>query len=344
MAWVTVKDLVAKAGDAARFADVGGYADVVYIGNSLSNNERGAAVHMYLAGQEILKSLGLEPDYSITAEYAGGSDPGIQYNTSSHYSAPFILEQLKNRGINLAWDPARSSGNFGSSKGYNFQLGVIDSEQKPIQEFPANIRSIGSAAFENFFVPLASILLTANASAIGAAVAPGAPVAVQSAIGSAVASGASTALSGGDAEDVIENALTGGAVGAASSLVKPYIQDAVDFVKDLAPGDLQQIVNSVDATAATGDVASDLSDVDIGGVGDVGAIDLGADPLYGGAYTGFNTAQSYSSLTDYGKDVYAGELALGKSPDAALISAFRAESLNFPTTGNALATGGAAAA
>jgi hypothetical protein len=160
-------------------------------------------------------------------------------------------------------------------------------------------------------------------------------------VGAAVVNGAKELIaSGGDAETAIKGALTAGALSGAAGIAEPYIEKAADALSSLTGDEVAQLA-STDAAAT--DVAGDLGNVDVGGAGDVGAVDLGADPLYGGAYTGFNTAQSYSNLTDYGKDVYAGELALGKSPDAALISAFRAESLNFPTTGNALATGGAAA-
>jgi hypothetical protein len=161
-------------------------------------------------------------------------------------------------------------------------------------------------------------------------------------VGAAVVNGAKELIaSGGDAETAIKGALTAGALSGAAGIAEPYIEKAADALSSLTSDEVAQLAGT--DVAAT-DVAGNVGDVDVGGAGDVGAVDLGADPLYGGAYTGFNTAQSYSNLTDYGKDVYAGELALGKSPDAALISAFRAESLNFPTTGNALATGGAAAA
>jgi hypothetical protein len=161
-------------------------------------------------------------------------------------------------------------------------------------------------------------------------------------VGAAVVNGAKELIaSGGDAETAIKGALTAGALSGAAGIAEPYIEKAADALSSLTGDEVAQLAGT---DAAATDVAGDLGNVDVGGAGDVGAVDLGADPLYGGAYTGFNTAQSYSNLTDYGKDVYAGELALGKSPDAALISAFRAESLNFPTTGNALATGGAATA
>jgi hypothetical protein len=166
-------------------------------------------------------------------------------------------------------------------------------------------------------------------------------------VGAAVVNGAKELIaSGGDAETAIKGALTAGALSGAAGIAEPYIEKAADALSSLTSDEVAQLagtdVAATDVAAAT-DVVGDLDNVDVGGAGDVGGVDLGADPLYGGAYTQFNTAQSYSNLTDYGKDVYAGELALGKSPDAALISAFRAESLNFPTTGNALATGGAAA-
>jgi hypothetical protein len=167
-------------------------------------------------------------------------------------------------------------------------------------------------------------------------------------VGAAVVNGAKELIaSGGDAETAIKGALTAGALSGAAGIAEPYIEKAADALSSLTSDEVAQLagtdVAATDVAAAT-DVVGDLDNVDVGGAGDVGGVDLGADPLYGGAYTQFNTAQSYSNLTDYGKDVYAGELALGKSPDAALISAFRAESLNFPTTGNALATGGAATA
>lgn len=299
-----------------------------------SRGDRAYYAELIKQAQGLMESLGVKPD----AASSYSSDSGDF--SRPYYSSDLIERTLRERGLQMGVDPTKSSGKLGGSGSWTLQMGLLDAEGKPVQEFQTGEKSIGSSFFKGFVAPFASIVLTGNAKAIGAAIAPTASATVQSAIGSAVASGAGTALSGGDAEDVIKNALIGGATGAIGEMVKPYVQDAIDFVKDLSPEGLENVVAAAEGAE---DVAGAVTDVDVGGVGDVGAVDLGADPLYGGAYTGSNTAQSYSSLTDYGKDVYAGELALGKSPDAALISAFRAESLNFPTTGNALATGGAAA-
>jgi len=225
-----------------------------------------------------MQQMGVPPDRVETRdvqEESGTSEVQIPV-----WNLDTITSALNERGIKLAYDPSRDKGNWGSSRSHSIQLGVLDAAGNPVQEYRAGEGSIGSGIFKEFIVPFASLALTANAGAIGAAIAPTASATVQSAIGSAVASGARTALSGGDAEDVIKNALTGGAVGAASSLVKPYIQDAIDFVKDLTPGELGQIAGGVDATAATGDVANNLAGVEVGGA-DVGGTVLNAYPEEG---------------------------------------------------------------
>jgi hypothetical protein len=151
-----------------------------------------------------------------------------------------------------------------------------------------------------------------------------------------VASGAGTALSGGDAEDVIKNALIGGATGAIGEMVKPYIQDAINFVKDLTPEGLQDVVA---AAGDAGDVAGSVADVD------VSAGEFFDEPFIGDELLSpTNLDNAYASLSDYGRTVYDAEIALGSTPEMAYIRAARANAMYFPETGNALATGGAAAA
>jgi len=281
MAWVTFEDLLAKAGvtGASRervdpFGAKGSAAPVFNASNlkGLSKNEEGALGELYSSAVEVMKQAGVPPDSVRQISYV--TDSGDFSYEIPNWNLETIKETLNSRGVKLAYDPSRDEGNWGSSRGHSIQLGVLDAAGKPVQEYRVGEGSLASGFFKGFVVPFAQIALTANASAIGAAIAPTASSTVQSAIGSAVASGAGTALAGGDAEDVIKNALTGGAVGAASSLVKPYIQDAIDFVKDLAPGDLEQVANSVDATAGPADVARDLGAVDVGGATDEGVIRL----------------------------------------------------------------------
>lgn len=332
MAYVTLDDLRQKGVTGASY-DMQNNAWQVSGG---SQADRAYYAELVKQAQGLMESLGIKPDAvsSFSTDSGDFSKP--------YYSSALIERTLKERGLQMGVDPSRSSGKLGGSGSWTLQMGLLDPTGNPVQEFQTGEQSIGSSFFKGFVAPFASIVLTGNASSIGAAIAPTAPAAVQTAIGGAVASGAGTALSGGDPEDVIKNALIGGAVGAIGEMVKPYIQDAIDFVKDLTPEGLQDVVA---AAGDAGDVAGAVADVDVGGAGDVGAVDLGADPLYGGAYSNYNTAELYNNyLSDYGKDVYAGELALGKSSDAALRAAFRADGLTFPTEGNALATGGAAGA
>lgn len=289
MAWVTFEDLLAKAGvtGASRarvdpFGAIGSAAPVFNASNlkGLSKNEEGALGELYSSAVEVMKQAGVSPD--SVRQISHVTDSGDFRYEIPNWNLETIRETLNSRGVKLAYDPSRDKGNWGSSRGHSIQLGVLDAAGKPVQEYRVGEGSLASGFFKGFVVPFAQIALTANAGAIGAAIAPTASPTVKLAIGSAVASGAGTALSGGDAEDVIKSALTGGAVGAASSLVKPYIQDAIDFVKDLTPGELGQIAGGVDATAATGDVANNLAGVEVGGAADAGMIDLGADALYGG--------------------------------------------------------------
>jgi hypothetical protein len=284
MAWVTFEDLLAKGGATGVTVEripFGPWAASLDVNaGALGKNETGAIQELYQSAREIMQQMGVPPDRVETRDVQ--EESGISEVQIPVWNLDTITSALNERGIKLAYDPSRDKGNWGSSRSHSIQLGVLDAAGNPVQEYRAGERSIGSGIFKEFIVPFASLALTANAGAIGAAIAPTASATVQSAIGSAVASGAGTALSGGDAEDVIKNALTGGAVGAASSLVKPYIQDAIDFVKDLTPGELGQIARGVDATAATGDVANNLAGIEAGGAADAGMIDLGADPLYGG--------------------------------------------------------------
>jgi hypothetical protein len=282
MAWVTFEDLLAKGGATGVTVEripFGPWAASLDVNaGALGKNETGAIQELYQSAREIMQQIGVPPDRVETRdvqEESGTSEVQIPV-----WNLDTITSALNERGIKLAYDPSRDKGNWGSSRSHSIQLGVLDAAGNPVQEYRAGEGSIGSGIFKEFIVPFASIALTANAGAIGAAIAPTASATVQSAIGSAVASGARTALSGGDAEDVIKNALTGGAVGAASSLVKPYIQDAIDFVKDLTPGELGQIAGGVDATAATGDVANNLAGVEVGGA-DVGGTVLNAYPEEG---------------------------------------------------------------
>jgi hypothetical protein len=376
MAWVTFEDLVAKAGATSvgaqeAFMQSAGAFEYVFNAsnfNQLNKNEKAALGELYDSAANVMKQAGVPPDEtkSVYSYYTSGGDTYADEVKVPIWSLETIKEALNSRGIKLAYDPSRDKGNWGSSRGHSIQLGVLDAAGKPVQEYRVGEGSLASGFFKGFVVPFAQIALTANASAIGAAIAPTASSTVQSAIGSAVASGAGTALAGGDAEDVIKNALTGGAVGAASSLVKPYIQDAIDFVKDLAPGELQQVANSVDATAgATEEVANNLAGVEVGGA-EIGYDPYTGlaenfppagyvDPLAGGAgfdYAGGTENVALAQMTPQAQTVYLDSLAQGLPPSVALTRAIATNSatvgqeltpaaVNTPT--NALLGGGATA-
>jgi hypothetical protein len=281
MAWVTFEDLLAKAGvtgassEQYPFGTQGSSAPVFNASNlkGLSKNEAGALSELYNSAREVMKQAGVPPD--SVRQVSNVTDSGDFSYEIPNWNLDTIRETLAGRGVKLAYDPSRDKGNYGSSKSHSIQLGVLDAAGNPVQEYRVGEGSLASGFFKGFVVPFATLALGAGgaATSIGSSiVGSAAPAAVQKAVGSAVISGAGTALTGGDPEDVIRNALTAGAAAGASSLLTPYIQDAIDFVKDLAPGDLEQIANSVDATAATGDVANNLAGVEVGGV------DVGFDP------------------------------------------------------------------
>jgi hypothetical protein len=88
-------------------------------------------------------------------------------------------------------------------------------------------------------------------------------------VGAAVVNGAKELIaSGGDAETAIKGALTAGALAGAAGIAEPYIEKAADALSSLTGEEVAQLAGTdVPAT----DVAGDLVDVDVGGVGDVGA-------------------------------------------------------------------------
>jgi hypothetical protein len=326
MAYVTLDDLRKKGITGASY-DMQNNAWQVSGG---SQADRAYYAELVKQAQGLMESLGIKPD-AVSSFSADSGDFSRPY-----YSSDLIERTLNERGLQMGVDPSRSKGTLGGSGSWTLQMGLLDSSGNPVQEFQTGEKSIGSSFFKGFVAPFAQIILTGNASSIGAAIAPTASATVQSAIGSAVASGAGTALSGGDAEDVIKNALIGGATGAIGEMVKPYVQDAIDFVKDLTPEGLQDVVA---AAGDAGDVAGSVADVD------VSAGEFFDEPFIGDELLSpTNLDNAYASLSDYGRTVYDAEIALGSTPEMAYIRAARANAMYFPETGNALATGGAAAA
>jgi hypothetical protein len=268
MAYVTLDDLRKKGITGASY-DMQNNAWQVSGG---SQADRAYYAELVKQAQGLMESLGIKPD-AVSSFSADSGDFSRPY-----YSSDLIERTLNERGLQMGVDPSRSKGTLGGSGSWTLQMGLLDSSGNPVQEFQTGEKSIGSSFFKGFVAPFAQIILTGNASSIGAAIAPTASATVQSAIGSAVASGAGTALSGGDAEDVIKNALIGGATGAIGEMVKPYVQDAIDFVKDLTPEGLQDVVA---AAGDAGDVAGNVGDVDVGGA--VTNVDAIAERVYNNA-------------------------------------------------------------
>lgn len=326
MAYVTLDDLRQKGVTGATYNNQFNSWNVA----GGSKADQAYYAELVKQAQGLMESLGVKPDAvsSFSTDSGDFSKP--------YYSSDLIERTLKERGLQMGVDPSRSKGTLGGSGSWTLQMGLLDPTGNPVQEFQTGEKSIGSSFFKGFVAPFAQIILTGNASSIGAAIAPTASATVQSAIGSAVASGAGTALSGGDPEDVIKNALIGGATGAISEMVKPYIQDAIDFVKDLSPEGLENVVA---AAGDAGDVAGAVTDVD------VSPGEFFDEPFIGDELLSTtNLDNAYASMSDYGRTVYDAEIALGTTPETALIRAYRADALNFPTTGNALATGATAPA
>lgn len=357
MAWVTFEDLLAKAGVAGAskeridpFGAVGSASPVFNAGNlkKLTKNEEGALYELYNSAIEVMKQAGVPPD--SVRQISNVTDSGDFSYEIPNWNLDTIKNTLTSRGVNLAYDPSRDKGNYGSTKSYSIQLGVLDAAGNPIQEYRAGEGSLASGFFKGFVVPFATLALGAGgaATSIGSSiVGSAAPAAVQKAVGSAVISGASTALTGGDAEDVIKNALTAGAASGVSSLLTPYVQDAIDFVKDLSPGELEQVASSVDAAAGAGDVAGDVGAVDVGGAG-AGYV----NPLEGGVgfdYAGGTENVALAQMTPQAQSVYLDSLAQGLPQTTAFTRALAANAAAVnaaatePVT-NALAPSGSAPA
>ena len=270
MAYVTLDDLRKKGITGASY-DMQNNAWQVSGG---SQADRAYYAELVKQAQGLMESLGIKPD-AVSSFSADSGDFSRPY-----YSSDLIERTLNERGLQMGVDPSRSKGTLGGSGSWTLQMGLLDSSGNPVQEFQTGEKSIGSSFFKGFVAPFAQIILTGNTlanlispgavaaagginpSVIGQTIAAGAPPAVQSAVTNAVVSGSITALSGGDAEDVIKNALIGGATGAIGEMVKPYVQDAINFVKDLTPEGLQDVVA---AAGDAGDVAGSVGDVDVGG-------------------------------------------------------------------------------
>jgi hypothetical protein len=290
--WVTFDELVGRMSGEPEFLPGFGYSSRA----GLSQQEFLQWGEMLGAAQEFAQQKGIQPDRPYSYVTDSGDFSG------ANYSPQLLSQVLKDNGMTIGLDPSRGSGKIGSSKGHTSQLGFLDSQGNVLGEFQVKEGSIGSGIMKGFVAPFARMILTGNAGAIGAAIAPTASATVQSAIGSAVASGAGAALSGGDAEDVIKNALIGGATGAIGEMVKPYVQDAIDFVKDLSPEGLENVVAAAEGAE---DVAGAVTDVDVGGVGDVGAP------------AGVEQMSSVANFSPEAMQTYANEIAAGASRDLA---------------------------
>ena len=219
--WVTLQDLVDKTAgaDSFKFQNSMGMFLPTYQNVGLSKNEQGAIGYLYQQAQEVLRNFGIQPDKTIT--YLDQNSDVPEERTFSYYSMPLVLSELDKRNSELAYDPSRQRGNWGSSKGFTAHFGVLQKDTgNAINEFVHDEGSLlsdtlkGAAFIASGILGAASLAGAGVASSIGSTVAAGAPPAAQAAIGNAITSGAITALSGGDAEDVIKNALIGGAVGA----------------------------------------------------------------------------------------------------------------------------------
>jgi hypothetical protein len=126
---------------------------------------------------------------------------------------------------------------------------------------------------------------------------------LNNAVGGAIIGGAKELItSGGDFESAIKGALTGGALGAAAELAQPYIKDAANALSNLTGEEVAQLAGT--DVAAT-DVASNVGDVDVGGVGDVG-VPAGVEQMSSGA-----------NFSPEAMQTYANEIAAGASRDLA---------------------------
>ena len=171
-------------------------------------------------------------------------------------------------------------------------------------------------------------------------------------VGGAVIGGAKELIaSGGDADAAIRGALGAGALAGVAEIAQPYIEKAANALSNLTGEEVAQLAETADATAAAGDVAGDLGQVDVGGA-DVGYV----DPLAGGAgfdYAGGIGNVSLAQLSPSAQEVYLEALRQGATESTAMLRAvtFNNTLLNegltsaaVDTSINALAGGAAAGA
>jgi hypothetical protein len=246
-----------------------GFESVLRTGGT--KNEFGAFFSLFYSAQKIMKEWGVTTDSETFYPENQETGPDIERALKS-YSVEAIDQEFTKRGIILAYDPTRQKGNYGSSRSWSMQFGVLNiGTGEVLHEWREGEGSIGSSIWKGFALPVISIVAGQYASAVGAFIAPTASAGTQAIVGSAAVSGASTALRGGDFGDVVESAILGAAGGAA----KPYIADAIDYVASLAPGQLADVAGAAEI-AYQEQVGIDLGVAQAGAIYDFGLSETAA--------------------------------------------------------------------
>jgi hypothetical protein len=254
-----------------------------------------------------------------------------QRTTTISDEAAAAIQQFKAQGYDVVINPNKIDS--GKKSATEFAFKTPDGKFQKTWEYTGGAWYEQVAPYLGLVLPGILGMAGITAGSLGASITgQTSNTLLNNAVGGAIIGGAKELItSGGDVESAIKGALTGGALGAAAELAQPYIKDAANALSRLTGDEVAQLAGT---DAAATDVAGDVGSVDVGG----GAPFIGDELL-----SPTNLDNAYASLSDYGRTVYDAEISLGTTPDTALIRAYKADALNFPTTGNALATGGAEA-
>jgi hypothetical protein len=216
--------------------------------------------------------------------------------------AAAAIQQFKAQGYDVVINPDKIDS--GSKSVTEFAFKTPDGKLQKTWEYTGGAWYEQVAPYLGLVLPGILGMAGITAGSLGASVTGQTSNALlNNAVGGAIIGGAKELItSGGDVESAIKGALTGGALGVAAELAQPYIKDAANALSQLTGDEVAQLAGT--DVAAT-DVAGNVGDVDVGGVGDVG-VPAGVEQM-----------SSVANFSPEAMQTYANEIAAGASRDLA---------------------------
>jgi hypothetical protein len=250
---------------------------------------------------QFLPQLGFTGPTTKEVVDSPGTENELRTTTISDEAAAAI-QQFKAQGYDVVINPNKIDS--GSKSVTEFAFKTPDGKFQKTWEYTGGAWYEQVAPYLGLVLPGILGMAGISAGSLGASITGQTSNALlNNAVGGAIIGGAKELItSGGDFESAIKGALTGGALGAAAELAQPYIKDAANALSNLTGEEVAQLAGT--DVAAT-DVASNVGDVDVGGVGDVG-VPAGVEQMSSGA-----------NFSPEAMQTYANEIAAGASRDLA---------------------------